>query len=107
MESIRDADYVVLVAEPTVFGAQNLSMVHELVTLFGKPAGAVLNKCLDGDNPSEEFCRNSGVRILGRIPFDSALGTIAANGGIAAEASEKYREVFTGPAGGRHEGGAQ
>ena len=39
MESIKDADYCILVAEPTVFGAHNLSMVYELVTLFGKNAG--------------------------------------------------------------------
>ena len=48
MESIKDADYCILVAEPTVFGAHNLSMVYELVTLFGKKCGVVLNKCLEG-----------------------------------------------------------
>jgi len=46
MESIKDADYCILVAEPTIFGAHNLSMVYELVRLFNKPHGVVLNKCL-------------------------------------------------------------
>src|SRR5574344_792094 len=31
MESIKDADYAILVAEPTVFGVHKLSMVYELV----------------------------------------------------------------------------
>ena len=95
MECIRDAGFCVLVAEPTVFGAQNLSMVVELVRLFNKPFGVVLNKCLDGVNPSEEFCLNEGVEILGRIPFDSELGTISSNAEIAAGRSEKYREIFS------------
>ncbi|NCA92538.1 ATPase, partial [bacterium] len=47
MESIKDADYCILVAEPTIFGAHNLAMVYELVTLFNKKCGVVLNKCTD------------------------------------------------------------
>ncbi len=56
MEAIKDVDYCVLVAEPTIFGTQNLSMVHELVKLFGIPYGVVLNKCLDDENPAEKYC---------------------------------------------------
>jgi hypothetical protein len=54
MESIKDVDYCVLVAEPTIFGLHNLKMVHELVNIFHKPFGIVLNKCTDDENPSEE-----------------------------------------------------
>lgn len=95
MESIKDADYCILVAEPTIFGAQNLGMVHELVTLFKKPCGAVLNKCQSGDNPSEQYCCEKSIRILGRIPFDSELGAMNSNAIIAARASEKYHQLFT------------
>ena len=44
MESIKDADYCMLVAEPTIFGLHNLKMVYELVKMFEKPYGVVLNK---------------------------------------------------------------
>ena len=47
MESIKDADYCILVAEPTLFGVHNLNMVYELVKLFNKPFGVLLNKCLE------------------------------------------------------------
>ena len=64
MESIKDADYCILVAEPTIFGAHNLEMVYDLVKMYGKKFGVALNKTLekenDGDiqiNPSEEFCK--------------------------------------------------
>jgi MinD superfamily P-loop ATPase len=95
MESIRDADFCVLVAEPTVFGAHNLAMVHELVTLFKKPFGAVLNKCLAGDNPSEAFCMEHGVPILGRIPFDAELGALNSEGKIAARESKRFQMLFS------------
>lgn len=95
MESIRDADFCVLVAEPTVFGAHNLAMVYELVTLFQKPCGAVLNKCLEGENPSETFCTKHRIPILGRIPFDAELGTLNSEGKIAARDSKRFRVLFS------------
>ena len=94
MESIKDADFCVLVAEPTAFGAHNLEMVYELVSLFGKPFGVVLNKCLDGENPSEEFCKEKGIKILGRVPFEKELGEVNSNAKIAARESEKYNRLF-------------
>ncbi|MEN6351274.1 MAG: ATP-binding protein [Syntrophomonas sp.] len=94
MESIKDADYCILVAEPTLFGVHNLNMVHELVELFGKPHGVLLNKCLEGDNPAEKYCLNKGIKILGRIPFDRELGTINSDARIAVRENAKYRDLF-------------
>lgn len=95
MESIKDADYCILVAEPTLFGVHNLNMVYELVKLFDKPHGAVLNKCLDGENPAEEFCLEKGINILGKIPFDKELGTLNSRGLIASRENLKYKDLFS------------
>lgn len=94
MESVRDADYCILVAEPTLFGVHNLNLVYELVKLFHKPFGAVLNKSLEGENPAETFCIEKGIRILGDIPFDAELGTLNSNAEIAARVSDKYHKMF-------------
>ncbi len=93
-ESMRDADYCVLVAEPTIFGAHNLKMVHELVQLYDKPCGAVLNKTLPGDDPSRDYCRRNGIPILAEIPFDGGLGQLNSNAEIAVREEERYREIF-------------
>ncbi|QGZ99240.1 AAA family ATPase [Dehalobacter restrictus] len=94
MESIKDADYCILVAEPTVFGVHNLEMVYELVRLFHKPYGVVLNKCLEEENPAEEFCQKNQLKILGKIPFDLELGTMNSNGQIAVRHHPKYLNLF-------------
>ena len=94
MESIKDADYCILVAEPTVFGVHNLNMVYDLVRLFKKPHGVVLNKCLDGENPAEKFCMENNVPILGRIPFDNELGRLNSDAKIAARENERFKELF-------------
>lgn len=95
MESIKDADYCVLVAEPTLFGVHNLNMVYELVKLFNRPFGVVLNKCLEEENLAEKFCLEKSIKILGRIPFDNELGTLNSNAEIAVNKNEKYRELFS------------
>ncbi len=95
MDSIRDADYCVLIAEPTIFGAHNLKMVYELVTLFKKPFGVVLNKTLDGENPSEKFCQENQMRIIGSIPFDHHLGTLNSNSLIVSREEERYLKIFS------------
>jgi len=95
MESIKNADYCILVAEPTLFGVHNLNMVYELVKLFNKPFGVLLNKCLEGENPAEKFCFENNIKILGRIPFDNELGTLNSNAEIAVNKNEEYRELFS------------
>lgn len=95
MESIKDADYCILVAEPTLFGAHNLNMVYELIKLFDKPFGVVLNKCLEGENPSEKFCLEKNIKILSRIPFDNELGMMNSNAEIIVRKSQKYRAIFS------------
>lgn len=95
MESIKDADFCILVTEPTLFGVHNLNMVYELVKLFNKPFGVVINKCLNEKNPAEEFCLEKGLKILGKIPFDKDLGLLNSNAEIVVRKTDKYKEMFS------------
>ena len=95
MESIKDADYCVLVAEPTIFGVHNLSMVHDLVKLFHKPHGVVLNKCVEGYNPAEQFCTDQNIKILGSIPFDNRLGAANSDAIIVSKSIQQYQDLFS------------
>ena len=94
MESIKDANYCILVAEPTIFGVHNLEMIHELVKVFGKKFGVIINKSLDSDELVESFCKENGVKILGKIPFDKELGELNSDAKIAVRESVKYKELF-------------
>ena len=94
MESIKDADYCLLVAEPTLFGSHNLKMVYDLVRLFKKPFGVVLNKTQDGFNPSKEFCENNKIKILSEIPFDAELGKLNSDGKIVSKENRRYHDLF-------------
>ncbi|WP_084117046.1 4Fe-4S binding protein [Alkalibacter saccharofermentans] len=95
MESIKDADFCVLVAEPTLFGVHNLAMVHELVNLFKIPFGAVLNKCTDGENPAEKYCDDNDIKILGKFDYDKEMGRQNSQGEIISRVDKTYNKKFT------------
>jgi len=94
MESLRESDFCVLVAEPTIFGVHNLNLVWELVKIFNKPFGVVLNKCLEEENPAEQFCNDHQINILTKIPLEEDLGRINSQGLIAVKEKESYHKLF-------------
>lgn len=89
-----DSDYCVLVVEPTAFGFHNFKMVWELATLLCKPCGVVINKQTEDYEPLEHFCRNKGLSVLARIPYDPTLAKHLANNEIAAECIGEQKGLF-------------
>ena len=96
MESVSLSDYCVLIAEPTAFGLHNFRMVHELVSLMGKPCCAVINKEDEHYSPLYDYCEENGIPIALRIPYSPELAELGAGAEIASERSEKYMDMFKG-----------
>lgn len=92
METISDVDYCVLVAEPSVFGLHNLKMVYELVEVFGKKAGIVINKA-NNHAMIHDFAKAYKIPIIGEIPMDKEIGRLLSEGVVLAE-NEKYVQMF-------------
>jgi MinD superfamily P-loop ATPase len=68
IESVKDADYVVLVTEPTPFGLHDLKLSVETMRKVGKQFGVVINRDGIGNDDTENYCREEGIDIIGRIP---------------------------------------
>ena len=96
MESVRQADYCLLVAEPTAFGLHNLQMVHELLTLLKKPCGVIVNKVEQPWPPLEDFCQNAGLPVLLRIPYQAQTARRLADGEVLSWTTDSARQMFAG-----------
>lgn len=92
MASIKEADYCLLVAEPTVFGLHNLKMVYELAKVFEKKVGIIINKA-NQFKIINNYAKAENIEVLMEIPFDKELGLLNSNGDIASK-YEKYRFYF-------------
>ncbi|BEP30006.1 ATP-binding protein [Helicovermis profundi] len=94
MEAIKDVDYCVFVVEPTVFGIHNFKLVYELVKIFNKNSGIVINKHNDSNRLVEEFAKENNVTILKKIPFNKKIGLINSKGILIAKENKEYYKLF-------------
>lgn len=78
--SVRGADYVVLVTEPTPFGRHDLGLAVEALEKLGLPHGVVINKSDGRDDVIERHATEKGYPVLGRIPLSREFAQRGAEG---------------------------
>jgi MinD superfamily P-loop ATPase len=70
------ADLALIVAEPTAAGIHDMARVLATTEHFGIPAMVCINK-VDlypaGAAEIEDFCREKGLPVIGRLPFDERV----------------------------------
>lgn len=94
VESIRSADFVILVTEPTPFGLHDLKLAVYLTKELGIHAGVIVNRDGVGDKKVDDYCQEAGLPILMRIPLERKIGEGIAQGKSLIEIQPEYREYF-------------
>ncbi len=92
VETVRDADYVLLVTEPTPFGLQDLKLAIEMLHVLKRPAGVVINRCDLGHDEVRAYCAARHIPILAEIPNDRTVAETYAQGNLAVHAIDAYRD---------------
>jgi MinD superfamily P-loop ATPase len=95
VESMRGADFVLMVTEPTPFGLHDLRLAVEVARdELGLPVGVVVNRDGVGDQGVDEYCAAEGIPILMRIPLDRRIAEAYSEGVPPVEALPEYRAKF-------------
>jgi len=95
VEAVRDADFGLMVTEPTPFGLHDLRIAIEVVRdELGIPVGVVVNRDGVGDDGVDEYCAAENVPILMRIPLDRRIAEAYSEGVPLVEALPEYRTKF-------------
>lgn len=92
--TVRDADYVVLVTEPTPFGLNDLRLAVETVRGLSAPFGVVINRADAGDSGVREYCDREGIRVLAEFPDDRRAAEAYARGRLLAEELPHFAAGF-------------
>jgi len=96
VESMRGADFVLLVTEPTPFGLHDLRLAVEVARdELGLPVGVVVNRDGVGDQSVDEYCAAENIPILMRIPLDRRIAEAYSEGVPLVEALPEYRTHFS------------
>lgn len=94
--SMRGADFVVLVTEPTPFGLHDLTLAVEAVKVLGIPCGLVINRSDLGDNQVLEYAEREGLPVLLEIPFDRNIAEAYSRGLLLVDFAARWKEIFIG-----------
>lgn len=94
MESIEKADYCIIVVEPTIFGLHNMKMIYELLKIFNKKFGIIINKSNDEDLLIEDFANKNNIKIIHKIPYSDEIGNINSQGKLISNISKEYEKEF-------------
>lgn len=94
VESIKDADYVILVTEPTPFGLHDLKLASTVLRNFNLPGGVIINRSDLGDDRVVQWCRNENIPILLKIPFQRSIAEGYAQGENLVETVPELRGTF-------------
>ena len=80
VETVADADFVILVTEPTPFGLYDLQLSVDLLNDMNKSFGVIINKAGLGDERVYDFLKQKGITLLGEIPFSREYAVNYAKG---------------------------
>jgi MinD superfamily P-loop ATPase len=80
IESTKDADYVILVTEPTPFGLHDLKLAVETMNALKKKHGVVVNRSGIGNKDVFRYCREENIPVLASIPNDRRIAELYSRG---------------------------
>ena len=92
--SITNADYVLIVTEPTPMGLHDLQKSLEIIKIKGIDVGVIINKATIGDNRIEEFCKENNLPVLYKIPYSNEVEEYNSEGKLISQESIKWKMEF-------------
>lgn len=91
VETIADADYILLVTEPTPFGLHDLKLMLSLVREMDKAFGVVVNKANLGNRELYDYLEKEHVEIISEIPFSRSYAAQYAKADLFVEMPPEVR----------------
>ncbi len=94
IESMKPADFVLLVTEPTPFGLHDLKLAVGAVRILGIPCGLVINRSDLGDDKVKDYADEVNLPILMEIPFDRKIAEAYSRGEAIVDVMPEWKERF-------------
>lgn len=92
--TVGDADFVVLVTEPTPFGLNDLKLSVETLQQLKKPCGVIVNRAGLGNRDVYNWLNDKNIPLLLEIPFDREIARIYSEGHLLVEEKPAYQFQF-------------
>ncbi len=95
VNTIQDADRVILVGDPSPFGMHDLSLSVRLCHSMGITPEVIINRVGIADiHPVTSYCKENDAEIIGFIPDDIRIAQAYSKGELAIETIPEVRDLF-------------
>lgn len=95
MEAVKDADFVILVTEPTPFGLHDLSLAVETMRALKKLFGVVVNRYGIGNDEVITYCTKENIPILAKIPNSRKIAELYSSGSLVYRDFPEVKESLS------------
>lgn len=85
IEVTKDADFVILVTEPTPFGLHDLKLAVETMKELRKNFGVVVNRDGIGNDDVINYCSEENIPLMAKIPNSRRIAEIYSKGNLIYE----------------------
>jgi len=94
IEAVKDADFVLLVTEPTPFGLNDLVIAVDTVRKLGLPFAVAVNRAVPGRTAVRDYCAKERIEILAELPDDRRVAEAYSRGELASRALPEFASRF-------------
>jgi len=93
-EIVYDSNFVVIVAEPSVFGLHDLKLMVESLNKLRKDFGVVVNRFRGEYTAVHDYLKDNEIPLLMNIPFKTEYAESIANGDLIVNNSSEAKDEF-------------
>lgn len=86
--AISNADFCLLVTEPTPYGLHDLKKAFLVAEKLEVPSAVIINKCQEDEDIITEYCQEVNLPVLLKIPYSIEIARSYANGKLASGISK-------------------
>jgi len=80
IEATKDADFIILITEPTPFGLNDVILAIETMQELNKDFGVVINRYGLGNADIEKYCKENNISVLAKIPNKREIAELYSKG---------------------------
>jgi len=95
IEAVKDADFVLLVTEPTPFGLNDLKLAVSMTRELKIPFAVAVNRYGIGDGQVEKYCKSENIEIAMKLADDRRIAEAYSTGQMVIEVLDEYKGHFS------------
>jgi len=95
IEVAKQADFILLVTEPTPFGLHDLKLAIATMQALDRSFGVVINRDVQGIRLIDDYCMAEHIPLIARIPDDRRIAELYSRGALIYPHIAAFREALS------------